>query len=319
MDTELTGSDCFTDVPGLRVGHAHNAAARTGVTVILPNAPVVMAVDVRGGGPGTRETDALAPHTLVERVHALVLSGGSVFGLAAADAVAVVLSQRGIGLHARPLPIPVVPSAILFDLANGGDKGWTKPPYRTLAAAALAAAGLDDRSGRLGAGYGARAGSRAGGIGSASVSVGASISASASIALPGGYRIGAIIAVNSFGEVYAGAPPDGPVPLPKLATGTGLGDLTAPQNTCIGAVATDAPLTRAQAQRLAMMAHDGLARAIRPIHTPFDGDTLFALSTAAAGAVPVDPVQLTIIGTLAADCIAQAVRRAVFGNGRDDG
>ena len=303
MDDNFTGSDCFTDVSGLRVGHAHDAAARTGVTVILPAAPVVMAVDVRGGGPGTRETDALAPHTLVERVHALVLSGGSVFGLAAADAVAVALSRCGIGLRAGPLPIPVVPAAILFDLANGGDKDWAEPPYRTLAEAAVAAAGAADRSGALGAGYGARAGSRAGGIGSVSIGV------------PGGYRVGVLVAVNSFGEVYAGAPPDGPVPMPKLAIGTGLAanDPSAPQNTCIGAVATDAPLTRAQAQRLAMMAHDGLARALRPIHTPFDGDTLFSLSTAAPGLTPVDAVQLTLLGTLAADCIARAVRRAVFG------
>lgn len=303
MDKDTISNDCFTDVPGLKVGHACDAAARTGVTVILPDAPVVMAVDVRGGGPGTRETDALAPHTLVERVHALVLSGGSVFGLAAADAVAVALSQRGIGLRAGPLPIPVVPSAILFDLANGGDKGWAEPPYRALSREALATAATSDQSGALGAGYGARAGSRAGGIGSVSISA------------PGGYRVGALVAVNSFGEVYAGAPPDGPVPMPKLATGTGLAatDPGAPQNTCIGAVTTDAPLTRAQAQRLAMMAQDGLARVIRPIHTPFDGDTIFALSTAAPGLTAIDAVQLAVLGTLAADCVARAVRRAVFG------
>lgn len=307
MDGDFSDIDCFTDVPGLKVGHAHDVVARTGVTVILPDAAVVMAVDVRGGGPGTRETDALAPHTLVERVHALVLSGGSVFGLAAADAVAVALSRRGIGLRAGPLPIPVVPSAILFDLANGGDKRWAEPPYRELGRAALAAAGPEDRSGAIGAGHGARAGSRAGGVGSVST------------AAPGGYRVAALIAVNSFGEVFAGAPPDGPVPMPKLGTGTGLAgsDVRVPQNTCIGAVATDAPLTRAQAQRLAIMAHDGLARAIRPIHTPFDGDTLFALSTALPGLEPVDAVQLTILGTLAADCVAGAVRRAVFGTGKD--
>jgi len=289
--------DSFTDVPGLRVGHAHDAAARTGVTVIVPMAPVVMAVDVRGGGPGTRETDALKPHTLVERVHALVLSGGSVFGLAAADAVAVALSRQGIGLQAGPLPIPVVPAAILFDLGNGGDKAWTDPPYVRLAHAAMAALAPHTPSGAIGAGYGARAGSRAGGIGSSSV------------AMPGGWRVGALIAVNSFGEVYRDAPPDGDVPLPKLMLGTGL---AATQNTCIGAVATDAPLSRGQAERLAMMAHDGLARAIRPIHTPFDGDTLFALSTAPTDAGAISSVELAILGTLAADCVARAVRRAVF-------
>lgn len=287
-------TDRFTDIPGLAVGHAHDTAARTGVTVILPAAPMTMAVDVRGGGPGTRETDALAPHTLVERVHALVLAGGSVFGLAAADAVAVALSNRGIGLVAGPLPVPIVPSAILFDLANGGDKDWAEPPYRVLALAALADAGRDDASGALGAGHGARAGSRPGGIGS-------------SCAAAHGWRVGALIAVNSFGEIYAGEPPSGNVPLPKLGSGAGL---AAWQNTCIGAVATDAPLSRPQAQRLAMMAHDGLARAIRPIHTPFDGDTIFAISTAPAGAGPVGPVELAILGTLAADAVACAVRRA---------
>ncbi len=285
--------DCFTDVAGVRVGHAHDAAARTGVTVILPDAPVTMAVDVRGGGPATRETDSLAPHTLVDRVHALVLSGGSVFGLAAADAVVVALSAAGVGLAAGPRPVPVVPAACLFDMANGGGKGWAEPPYRTLARAALAAAARPDASGAVGAGHGALAGSRPGGIGSASVTA-------------HGFTVGALIAVNSFGEVYPGAPPEGDVPLPKLARAERL----AAQSTCIGAIATAAPLTRAQAQRVAMMAHDGLARAIRPIHTPFDGDTLFVMSTGDASGV--DPVALALLGTLAADAVARAVRRAVF-------
>ncbi len=289
-------TDCFTDVPGLRVGHAEDRAARTGVTVIVPDEPATMAVDVRGGGPATRETDALAPHTLVERVHALVLSGGSMFGLAAADAVAVALSQAGVGLAAGPLPIPVVPAACLFDMANGGDKDWAEPPHRALGRAALGRAAHPDASGAIGAGFGAVAGSRPGGIGSASVR-------------DHSFSVGALIAVNSFGEVYRGEPPDGSVPMPKLARAGGL----AAQSTCIGAVATDAPLTRAQAQRVAMMAHDGLARAIRPIHTPFDGDTIFAIATGPA--TGVDPVTLAIIGTLAADCVARAVRRAVFGQG----
>lgn len=292
-ERDCPSRDCFTDVPGLRVGHAEDTGARTGVTVILPDAPMTMAVDVRGGGPATRETDALAPHTLVERVHALVLSGGSMFGLAAADAVAVALSQAGVGLAAGPLPIPVVPAACLFDMANGGDKGWVRPPHRALGRAALATAKCPDAGGAVGAGFGAVAGSRPGGIGSVSVTA-------------HGFTVGALIAVNSFGEVHRGAPPDGDVALPKLDRTGGL----AAQSTCIGAVATDAPLTRAQAQRVAMMAHDGLARAIRPIHTPFDGDTIFALSTGPA--TGVDPVTLAILGTLAADCVARAVRRAVF-------
>lgn len=289
-------TDRFTDVPGIRVGHAHDTLVRTGVTLIVPDAPVVMAVDVRGGGPGTRETDALDPSTLVERVHGLVLAGGTVFGLAAADELVLLLSAAGIGLAMGPglPPVPVVPGAILFDLTNGGDKNWgDAPPYRALTRAAFARLGNGDTSGAVGAGHGARAGSRPGGIGSVSAR------------LAGGAIAGALIAVNSFGEVYAGAPPDGPVAMPKLPR---IGDLGR-TSTCIGVIATDAPLTRAQARRVAMMAHDGLARAVRPVHTPFDGDTLFVLSTAVDGAPPINVVTLTELGTIAADLVARAVRR----------
>jgi L-aminopeptidase/D-esterase-like protein len=277
----------------------------TGVTLIVPDAPVVMAVDVRGGGPGTRETDALDPSNLVERVHGLVLAGGSVFGLAAADELALYLSTAGIGLDiGAGLPrVPVVPAAILFDLGNGGDKNWgSDPPYRRLARDAFAALGRDDPSGPIGAGHGARAGSRRGGIGS----TGAMLSS--------GHHIGALMAINSFGEAYDGAPPEGAVPMPKLrartaALKTSAGD--AAGNTCIGAIATNAPLSRVQARRVAMMAHDGLARAIRPIHTPFDGDSLFVMSTATEGTS--DNVAIAEIGTIAADLVARAVRKAVFG------
>ncbi len=293
-------TDRFTDVPGLRIGHASDSGINTGVTLIVPSAPVVMAVDVRGGGPGTRETDALDPSTLVERVHGLALSGGSVFGLAAGDELVVRLSAAGHGLDIGPglPPLPVVPGAILFDLTNGGDKAWGPvPPYRRLAAAAFAALDGPDGSGRLGAGFGARAGSRGGGIGSVSA------------ILSSGHRIGALIAVNSFGEVYAGEPPTGEVAFPKL--GGGLPG----RNTTIGAIATDAPLTRAQARRVAMMAQDGLARCIRPIHGPFDGDCLFMLSTAAETGTGSMPLAITEIGTIAADLVMRAVRRAVFGPG----
>lgn len=298
--------DCFTDVPGLKVGHAHDTAARTGVTVILPDAPVTMAADVRGGGPGTRETDALAPHTLVERFHGLVLSGGSAFGLGAADAVTAWLSERGVGLPVGARPVPVVPAAILFDLANGGDKNWgMNPPYRRLALQACEAATTACPHGPVGAGFGAKAGSRPGGIGSASIRCERT-----------GWTVSALIAVNSFGEVYPGEPPvNAPVALPKAPI--------AGTNTTIGAVATNAPLTKAQAQKLAQMAQDGLARAIRPIHTPFDGDTLFALATGDAGQARetgqareigqagIPPLDLAVLGTLAADCTARAIRRAV--------
>jgi L-aminopeptidase/D-esterase-like protein len=291
--------DAFTCVPGIRIGHAHDAAAITGVSIIVPDAPVVMAVDVRGGGPGTRETDALDPSTLVERVHGLVLAGGSVFGLAAADELVLCLASAGKGLDlGADLPrVPVVPAAILFDLGNGGDKNWgTDPPYRRLARQALATLDSDDQSGPFGAGHGARAGSRRGGIGSTGAT------------LASGHRIGALVAVNSFGEVHDGAPPDGPVPMPKLRRNADL--VASAGSTCIGAIATDAPLTRAQARRVAMMAHDGLARTIRPIHTPFDGDSLFVMSTATEGVS--DSVAIAEIGTIAADLVARAVRRAVF-------
>ena len=277
-------------LPGLRIGHAHCAVARTGVTVLLPDAPCIMAVDVRGGGPGTRETDALLPDTLVERVHGLVLAGGSVFGLAAADELVVALAGRGIGLPLAGMHVPVVPAAILFDLANGGDKGWgATPPYRRLAREALAALTENPAEGSTGAGHGALAGSRRGGIGIARAAV-------------AGGHVAALVAVNSFGEV--GPPAAGPVPFPKAAV--------AGTNTTIGAIATDLPLTRAAARRLAMMAQDGLARAIRPVHTPFDGDTLFALGLASETPARVDPLLLAELGTRAADCVATAVERALL-------
>jgi len=290
----------ITHVPGLAVGHAHCPDARTGVTLIVPDAPAIMAVEVRGGGPGTRETDALNPINLVERAHGLALAGGSVFGLAAGDELALLLSAAGRGLpmgDGLP-PVPVVPAAILFDLSNGGDKAWgMEPPYRRLAREAFAGlrAGGGDGHGPIGAGHGARSGSRAGGIGSLACR------------LADGVVVGALIAANSFGEVYAGAPPDGVVAMPKLNRHKGFGR----QNTVIGAVATNAPITRAQALRIAMVAQSGLARTVRPVHTQFDGDCLFALSTGAPGRPPVDDVQLISIATVAADLVAAAMRQAV--------
>lgn len=287
-------------IPGLRVGHAHCTATRSGVTVLIPDAPVIMAVDVRGGGPGTRETDALQPWNLVERVHGLVLSGGSAFGLAAADAVALALARRGVGLAmGEGLPtVPVIPSAIIFDLANGGDKSWAthgggEPPYRRLALEAMDAATTMPAEGQVGAGYGAQAGGVRGGIGITTAK------------LDNGGTVAALIVVNCFGEVVHGEPPtEGNVPMPKRAARPGM-------NTTIGAIMTDIPLHRAAAQRVAMMAHDGLARTIRPIHTPFDGDSIFALSTSPETPALVDPLLLTELGTRAADCVARAVRRAV--------
>lgn len=289
-------------LPGIRIGHAHCPLAGTGVTILLPDHPVVMGCDVRGGGPGTRETDALEPSTLVERVHGLVLAGGSVFGLEAASELALLLARDGIGLPVTDeVCVPVLPAAILFDLANGGDKSWARAggpasPYPRLAREAYSALGAEPAEGAVGAAFGARAGSRAGGIGLASAS------------LDGGGRVAALIAVNSFGEVEAGEPPlHGPVPMPKLRGR----DVYGEGSTCIGAIITDVPLTRPAAKRLAMMAHDGLARSIRPIHTPFDGDALFAMSLSAESPARVEPLLLAELGTRAADCVALAVRRAV--------
>ncbi|MBV9511156.1 MAG: P1 family peptidase, partial [Caulobacteraceae bacterium] len=295
---------------------------RTGVTVILPDRPAVCACDVRGGGPGTRETDALSPEALVEAVDAVVLSGGSVYGLAAADGVAAWLGARGIGyaLNTTPgiPPSPIVPAAILYDLANGGDKAWGETtPYRALGLAAVQAAAETLELGTAGAGFGAMAGTLKGGVGSAS------------IVTADRFTIGALAAVNCFGSVTApgsrafwAAPFEiagefGGVPLAAGGFdpedwGRAKANPVARANTTIACVATDAALDPAQAKRLAMMAQDGLARAIRPVHAPFDGDVVFALST---GARPLtEPVNFTLarLGALAADCLARAVARGVY-------
>jgi L-aminopeptidase/D-esterase-like protein len=322
MPTAAPGArNLITDVPGLRVGQAHDAVARTGVTVILPDDRAVCAVDVRGGGPGTRETDALAPENLVEAIDAVVLSGGSVYGLAAADGVVGWLGARGrgYGLVGRAgVPVsPVVPGAILYDLANGGDRAWgEEPPYRRLGREAIAGCDLEFALGTAGAGYGAMAGSLKGGTGSAS------------IVAADGVAVGALVCVNSYGSVVApggrtfwAAPFElggefGALGSAGLAAGPddwGLAKADPGQrmNTTIACVATDVALTPAQAKRVAIMAQDGLARAIRPIHAPFDGDVVFALSTARK---PLEGDDFTIarIGALAADVLARAVARAVF-------
>lgn len=311
----------ITDVAGLKVGQAEDAAARTGVTVILPEGRALCGCDVRGGAPGTRETDALAPENLVEAVDAVVLSGGSVYGLGAADGVAAWLGARGRGYAVSPDPAippsPVVPTAILFDMINGGRKAWDEdPPYRALGRTAAAAASADFALGTAGAGYGAMAGSLKGGLGSASV------------VTADGFTVGAIVAVNSWGSVTA---PGGrtfwatPFELNGEFGGLGSAGLaagpdewglakqpTSASNTTIACVAIDANLTPAQAKRLAVMAQDGLPRAIRPVHAPFDGDVVFALAT---GERPLaDPADATLarLGALAADTLARAIARGVY-------
>jgi len=312
----------ITDVPGLSVGGAVDARARTGVTVILPDERAVCAVDVRGGAPGTRETDALGADNLVDAVDAVVLSGGSVYGLAAADGVAVWLGSlgRGYDLARGPgIPLaPVVPAAILYDLANGGDKDWgLMPPYRDLGIAAAQAAGRTFDLGTAGAGAGAMAGSLKGGLGSASA------------VTPDGFTVGALVAVNSFGSVVA---PGGaafwaqafeiegelggltPSPFRAAPDDWGLSkrDPKLGANTTIACVAVDAILDPAQARRLAVMAQDGLARAIRPVHTPFDGDVVFALATGHRPLPEPAAFSLTRLGALAADCLARAIARGVY-------
>jgi L-aminopeptidase/D-esterase-like protein len=311
--------NAITDVPGLKVGAAEDARVRTGVTVIVPDAPAVAAADVRGGGPGTRETDLLGAENLVDAVDAIVLAGGSVYGLAAADAVAARLGAQGRGFRVAPglKPAPIVPGAILFDLANGGDKDWGEtPPYAQLGALALAALSEDVRQGSFGAGAGARAGALKGGQGSAS------------LVTPDGAVVGALTAVNSFGSVVvpgsnafwawpfeidgefgAASPPTRPVA--PMDWGLAKHNPGQRANTTLAVIATDVALTPAQARRVAIMAQDGLARAIRPVHAPVDGDVVFVLSTGRRPLPEPAPRALSVLGGVAADVLARAVARGV--------
>ncbi|WP_225028001.1 P1 family peptidase [Xinfangfangia pollutisoli] len=302
----------ITDVAGLLVGNAQDAGLRSGVTVLTAAQPFTAAVQVMGGAPGTRETDLLAPDRMVQQVDALVLSGGSAFGLAACDGVAAGLRAAGRGFAVGPALVPIVPGAILFDLLNGGAKDWADNPYPALGRAALAAAAADFALGTAGAGYGAMTGALKGGLGSASC------------ILPSGITVGALVAVNALGEACQGddgqfwaapfeeaaefggrgpapvTPLDAPLPMKRLG-----------EATTIAIVATDAALTKTQAHRMAVAAHDGMARALVPSHTPLDGDLVFAAATGQhALQDPVrDPYQ---IGHAAATCLARAIARGVF-------
>ena len=303
--------DRITDIPGIRVGHAQDLRLASGTTAVLFDRPVAAAVDVRGGGPGTRETDLLDPERTVEGIDALTLSGGSAFGLDAAAGVAAWLAGHGRGFAVGPVRVPIVPGAVLYDLLNGGDKDWGRfPPYRDLGYAAAEAAGLDFALGSVGAGTGARTANLKGGLGTAAARV------------PGTpFRVGALVAVNAFGRVTVGAGPHfWAAPFERGAEFGGLGlperipeeALAFPERVLPGAsttlalVATDAILTKAQCRRLAVAGQDGLARAILPVHTPLDGDAVFA---AAIGAVPLaDPVgDLARLGHAASLVLARAV------------
>ncbi|MEM9810588.1 MAG: P1 family peptidase [Pseudomonadota bacterium] len=313
--------NAITDVEGLLVGEAHDAKVRTGVSVLLPDEPLRAAVDVRGGGPGTRETDALALETLVDQIDALVLSGGSVYGLAAADAVCRRLGAegRGFGLVDRPgVPkTPIVPAAIIYDLANGGQKDWgEEPPYAALAAKALRASKRQVDLGKVGAGAGAMAGAYPGGLGTASwVS-------------EDGFTVGALVAVNSFGSPYlAGTNQFWAAPyevdgeyggrgMPPKPSAQGFPSDTkaaAPrENTTIAIIATDADLSCADLKRVAIMAQDGLARAIRPAHGPTDGDVIFAVSTSRRSVPMPSFMTVSHLGSIAGDVLARAIARSVY-------
>lgn len=308
----------ITDVAGLRVGNAQDAGIKSGTTVLTAEQPFTAAVHVMGGAPGTRETDLLAPDKTVEKVDALVLSGGSAFGLDAASGVTDALRTAGRGFQVADQNVPIVPAAILFDLLNGGDKVWARSLYYDLGQAALEDASETFTLGTQGAGTGATTASFKGGLGSAS------------LVTPAGHTVGALVAVNALGDAvvpgtqhFWAAPWEigkefgGHGPAPSAAPAwpkTKLSD----QNTTIAIVATDADLTKAELTRLATAAHDGMARALVPSHTPMDGDLVFGVST---NAKPLkdplaDPIHL---GHAAATCLARAIARGVYEARKSDG
>jgi L-aminopeptidase/D-esterase-like protein len=311
----------ITDVAGLRVGNAQDDRIKTGTTVLTADTPFTASVHVMGGAPGTRETDLLAPDKTVQQVDALVLSGGSAFGLDACGGVMAGLRAMGRGFAVGPVRVPIVPGAIIFDLVNGGQKDWQDSPYPGLGRAALQSAGADFALGSVGAGTGAMAAMQKGGLGSAS------------LILPDGTTVGALVVVNALGSVttpgarhfwaapfemddeFGGLGPDPRGGLvaaePSLKEQAMQAKAMAGSNTTIAIVATDAALTKVQCHRMAVTAHDGLARAIVPAHTPLDGDLVFAAATGTAGD-PLSPQRLRDINAAAATCLARAIARAVY-------
>jgi L-aminopeptidase/D-esterase-like protein len=302
-------------VQGLQVGHAHDRDLASGVTAVLVARPNVAAVSTRGGAPGQRDTAPLEPEMTVEGVDAVVLSGGSAFGLDAAGGVMAALRERGVGLVVGSAVVPIVAQAVVFDLLNGGDKGWGREaPYLALGRASAEAAVPDVFPlGTAGGGYGATTCNLKGGLGSASAQTSF------------GATVGAIVIVNAVGSAVIGNGPhfwaapfeqDGEFGGRGFAPHVSAADLAlrikgaAPPSTTIALVATDATLTKAQAKRLAIMADDGLARALRPAHASMDGDTVFAVATQRRGAV--EAVALTELGHVAADCLARAIARGVY-------
>lgn len=302
----------ITDVPGLRVGNAADAAIKTGTTVLIGEQPMTAAVHVMGGAPGTRETELLAPDKLVQQVDALCLSGGSAFGLDAAGGVMEALRDMGRGFEVAGLRVPIVPGAIIFDLANGGDKAWKTSPYFALGKAAVAEAREDFAIGTAGAGTGATTKNWKGGLGSAS------------LVLSNGITVGALVVVNPLGSVTVdGGPQFWAAPFEQAGEfgGKGVAQSYAFEEprpgkqqgeaTTIAIIATDAKLTKGQCLRLATAAHDGMARAIVPSHSPFDGDLIFAASTGAKE-LPDPMADPFTLGHAAATVLARAIARAVY-------
>lgn len=311
---QLDPKSSITDVAGIKVGHFTNSRRPTGCTVILCEDGATGGVDVRGSAPGTRETDLLDPKNLVQQVHAVVLSGGSAFGLETATGVVRYLEERGIGYDVGVAKVPIVPGAILFDLGVGDAK--IRPDAEAGYKACKAASANPPAEGNVGAGAGATVGKMFGGKRAMKGGLG-----TASIKLPTGLTVGAIVAVNAVGDIIdpstgkllAGArTPDGKQLQGSMAgilRGEALPPLLGGTNTTIGLIATDAKLDKAQAQKVAQMAHDGLARTINPAHTMFDGDTIFAVATGKTKST--QPANVTLIGALAAEAMAQAVIRAI--------
>ncbi len=310
----------ITDVRGVRVGHAHDARIASGVTVAVFDGQATASASVQGGAPGSRDTGLLEPEMAVPKIDAVVLSGGSAFGLDAAGGVVNVLSRWRQGFEIAGLRVPIASQAILFDLINGGEKPWLtdpehqRPPYWELGREATLAVAQEFALGTVGAGYGATTFNLKGGLGSCSATTSS------------GHVVGALVAVNAVGSAVIGEGPqfwagalerDGefgglgwPATVPAAALAARFKGGAQPSTT-IGLVATDATLSKAECKRLAIMAHDGLARAVRPAHAPMDGDTLFAAATA-RNETAVDAMRLTELGLAAADCVARAIARGVF-------
>lgn len=303
-------------MPGIRIGHAEEARVASGVTAILFDRPAVASISILGGAPGGRDTALLEPEMTVEAVDALLLSGGSAFGLDAAGGAMAALAATGRGFPVGPLRVPIVPQAIVFDLLNGGDKSWgDRPPYWEMGHRAITAATADFALGSVGAGLGATTAPLKGGFGSAAATTGRGIAVQAFMVVNaiGGATIGGTphfwAAPYERGDEFGGLglPPAIPAEALKLRI---KGHASEPATT-IGAVVTNAILTKPQAKRLAIMAQDGLARALRPAHAPMDGDTIFAAATGETALA--EPLRdLTEIGMLAADCVARAIAIGVY-------